>query len=180
MSSHFNFKSLTFYGVAIGSVLLLFNAVSAYGEAKLKAPAPIGKRYLLSYTQNPNCLKSDALVLTIEQSGIYLNGSLLPAKTDAQRAKAGSEKPSLTGQLSNQQLSLTGTVPSSTLCTNPVSQAETSAPSQDNSFSSVTIQSRVEGKNLEGKMTVSGIPEAIEFTAQLEAPAQPSENSSSH
>jgi hypothetical protein len=36
--SHFNAKTLSFYGIAIGSVLLLFKTVSAYGETKLKAP----------------------------------------------------------------------------------------------------------------------------------------------
>ena len=171
MSSHFNFKSLTFYGVAIGSVLLLFNVVTAYGEANLKAPTPISGRYRLKLAQNlPNCPKSDTPVLTIEQSGIYLNGFILPADTDAQQAITGEKNPSLTGQLSNQQLSLAGKVPSSTFCNNAASQ-------NDNSSSSISIQSRVEGKNLEGKIALSGIPGAIEFTAQPEAPAQPSENS---
>lgn len=170
---HFNFKSLAFYGVAIGAVLLLFEVVTAYGEANLKAPAPIDGRYRLSYTQNlPKCPKSDALVLTIQQSGIYLNGSLLPAQTNAQQPTSAEEKPSMTGQLSNQQLSLSGTVPRSTFCINAVPQAN------DNSFSSVRIQSRVEGKNLEGKITLNGIPEAIGFTAQRESPVQESENSS--
>jgi hypothetical protein len=181
MSSHFNLKSLTFYGVAISLVLILFNVVTIYGETQLQAPVPIDGRYRLSYTQNlPNCLKSDALVLDIEQSGIYLNGSLLPARTDTQRVRAGEKQASLSGQFSNQQLSLAGTVPSLTLCNKPVSQPETSARPQENSPISVRIQSRVEGKNLEGKMALSGIPEAIGFTAQRETPVQPSENSSSH
>jgi hypothetical protein len=180
MSSHFNFKSLAFYGVAIGSVLVLFNVVTTYGEAKLKAPAPIDGRYPLSYTQKPDCKKSDALVLTIEQSGIYLNASLLPAQSNTQQPTSAKKKPSLTGQLSNQQLILAGTVPNSTLCNNPVSQAEMSARPQANSSSSVKIQSRVEGENLEGQITLSGIPEAIGFTAQRETPVQPSENSSRH
>lgn len=170
---HFNFKSLAFYGVAIGAVLLLFEVVTAYGEANLKAPAPIDGRYRLSYTQNlPKCPKSDALVLTIQQSGIYLNGSLLPAQTNAQQPTSAEEKSSMTGQLINQQLSLSGTVPRSTFCIKAVPQAN------DNSSSSVRIQSRVEGKNLEGKITLNGIPEAIGFTAQRESPAQESENSS--
>lgn len=170
---HFNFKSLAFYGVAIGAVLLLFEVVTAYGETNLKAPAPIDGRYRLSYTQNlPKCPKSDALVLTIQQSGIYLNGSLSPAQTNAQQPTSAEEKPSMTGQLINQQLSLSGTVPQSTFCIKAVPQAN------DNSSSSVRIQSRVEGKNLEGKITLNGIPEAIGFTAQRESPAQESENSS--
>ena len=169
---HFNFKSLGFYGVAIVGVVVLFQAVTTYGEANLKAPASINGRYRLSYTQNlPNCAKVDLPVLTIEQSGIYLNGFLLPANTDTQQGRGGKQKPPLTGQMSNQQLSLIGTVPSSTLCTKPVSQTESTS-------SLVRIQSRVEGENLEGKITLSGIPEAIEFTAQREAPVQPSESTS--
>lgn len=169
---HFNFKSLGFYGAAIIGVVVLFEAVTTYGEANLKAPASIDGRYRLSYTQNlPNCAKSDTPVLTIEQSGIYLNGFLLPANSDTQKGKGGKQKPSLTGQFSNQQLSLIGTVPSSTLCNKPVSQAESTS-------SSVMIQSRVEGENLEGKITLSGIAESIGFTAQREAPVQSSESTS--
>lgn len=177
MSSHFNFKSLGFYGVAIGSVLVLFNVVTAYGEANIKAPAAIGGRYRLTLAQNlPNCLKSDTPVLTIEQSGIYLNGLLLPADTTAQQARAGEKKPSLTGQMINQQVNLAGTVPSSTFCNN-ASQAETSDRVKDSSSTSVSIQSRVEGENLEGKITLSDIPGAIGFTAQREAPVPATENS---
>lgn len=176
MSSHFNFKSLTFYGVAIAAVLVLFNGVTVYGEAKLKAPAPIDGRYRLSFAQKPNCLKSDALVLVVEQSGIYLNGALLPAQTNAKLTSA-KEKPSLTGQLSNQQMNLAGTVPRSNICNN-LSQTEAAGRPQDNS-TSVSIQSRVEKETLQGQITLSGISEAIEFTAQRD-PVQPSEKSSSH
>ena len=169
MSSHFNFKSLTFYGVAIGSVLLLFNFVTRYGEANLKAPGRIDGRYRLSIAQSPSCLNSADPVLTIQQSGIYLNGFLLPSGIDTQTKRQ--EKPSLTGQLNNQQLNLAGTVPSSVLCNN--------LP-RNNPSSSFSIQSQLEGKNLAGKMTLSGISEAIEFTAQPEAPIQPAEKSNSH
>ena len=178
MTSHFNFKSLTFYGVAIGGVLLLFNVVSAYGETKLKAPVAIGGRYRLSLAQNlPTCPKSDALMLNIEQSGIYLNGFISAADTDAQKA-TGKEKPSLTGKLSNQQLSLVGTL-ASTFCNNPGSQPEATSSFEGVPSSWVTIQSRVEGKNLEGTMTLSGISKAIGFTAQRETPVK-SPDSSSH
>lgn len=174
MSSHFKFRSLAFYGVAIGFVLLLFRVVTAYGEANLKAPPSVDARYRLSYSPKPNCPKPNALVLNVAQSGIYLNGSLLPVDIDAQQAKASEKKPSLTGQLNNQQLNLTGTVPSSTLCNNLASPAEA------HSASRVSIQSQVEGANLKGQITVSGIPEAVEFTALREPPVQPSEKSTSH
>ena len=84
MMSHFNLKSLAFYGIAISSVVVLFKVVTAYGETNLKAPPPIGGPYRISAQNLPGCLKADTLVLNIKQSGIYLFGSLLPAKTTAQ------------------------------------------------------------------------------------------------
>lgn len=172
-----NFKSLAFYGVAITFVLALFKVVTAYGESSLDAPAPIDGRYRLKYTQL-NCVKSNVPILTIQQSGIYLNGSLLPASTDVQQLTIAEQKPSLTGQMSNNQISLAGTVPSLVLCNNTV--AQTSDRLQNNSPSSVRIQSQVQGETLEGKMSVSGISQVIGFTAQREAIAQPSKQSSSH
>lgn len=165
MMNHFNFKSLAFYGVAIASVLILFKVVTAYGETNLKAPAPISGSYPMKLAQNlPNCPKSSELILDIQQSGIYLNGSLLPAKVDAQQARSSEKRPSLTGKISNQQLTLAGTVPKSTFCNNQPQQ--------------VNIQSLVQGENLAGKLTLNTIPKQIAFTAQRLAPAQ--EQSSSH
>jgi hypothetical protein len=43
--SHFNVKSLIFYGTAICSVVTLFTIVTAYGEANLKASRPIDGDY---------------------------------------------------------------------------------------------------------------------------------------
>lgn len=169
------FKSLIFYGVAITFVLTLFKVVTAYGEGSLKAPTSINGRYRL-YTQNPNCLKSNAPILAIQQSGIYLNGSLLPASIDAQQLTTAEQKPSLTGVMSNNQISLAGRVPSLVLCNNTVA-AQTSDRLQNNF---VKIQSQVQGETLAGKMSVSGIPELIGFTAEKEAIAQPSNQSSSH
>jgi len=175
--SHFNLKSLTFYGVAITAVVVLFEVVTAYGENNLKAPIDIDGRYRLFYTQQPDCLNSNAPVLTIQQSGIYFNGSLLPAQTNAVQPISAEKKTTLTGQMSNQQLSLVGTVPKSTLCNN-ISQAEVSNRPKDNSPSSVTIQSRVQGeKTLEGQITISGRTKVMRFTAQREDPAESSKSS---
>jgi hypothetical protein len=168
MKNHFNFKSLAFYGIAIGSVLILFNVVTAYGEKNLKAPAPIEGRYRLNLAQNlPNCPQSPDLALDIQQSGIYFNGSLLPANTDAAKAKASQKRPTITGKMSNQKLSMAGIVPGSTLCNSQASQQ-------------IDIQSQVDGKTLKGQIALAGIPKAIEFTAQQEAPAQASQTSGSH
>ena len=60
--THFNLKSLTFYGGAITAVVVLFEVVTAYGESNLKAPINIDGRYRLSYTQQPDCLNSNASI----------------------------------------------------------------------------------------------------------------------
>lgn len=177
--SHFNFKSLTFYGVAIAAVVVLFELTTSYGETHLKAPPSIEGHYPLSFAQKPDCLKSNALVLTIQQSGSYLSASLLPINTNGKQATAASEKPSLTGQLSNQQLNLSG-ANKVKICNNAVSQTEIIDRSNDNQPSQVNIQGQVEGKTLQGQIKLSSISQPLEFTAQRESPAQPSEKSTSH
>jgi hypothetical protein len=50
--------------------------VTAYGETNLKAAPAIAGDYRFDAQNWPECLKSDSLVLTIEQSGVYLSGNL--------------------------------------------------------------------------------------------------------
>ena len=165
--SHFNVKTLSFYGLAIIAVVVLFNVVSAYGNANLKAPAPIGGQYRIKAQNLPGCLKSEELVLDIKQSGIYLVGSLLPAKIDVHTATIANEKPSLHGRLSNQQLSLDGRLPWITGCNHSAEPANVSKGSL-----SVQIQGSVNEKTLSGQITLSSIPTVAEFTAQRQAAAE--------
>lgn len=91
--NHFNSKSLTFYAIATGSVLLLFKAVTLYGEKHLQASPIINGTYSLSLTNNVSeCQQSQPLKLDIQQSGIYVNASLFPAKTNAETQKRYSLK----------------------------------------------------------------------------------------
>ncbi|HAA27539.1 MAG TPA: hypothetical protein DCE56_07510 [Cyanobacteria bacterium UBA8553] len=103
-------------GIMLGSSVVLFKVVSAYGETHLKAPPAIGGSYQINAQKLPGCLKSDALVLDIKQFGVYLFASLLPAKTDDQKTTIAEEKPSMNGRFNNQQLSLEGSVPWITKC----------------------------------------------------------------
>ncbi|MBV9388809.1 MAG: hypothetical protein JOZ78_20490 [Chroococcidiopsidaceae cyanobacterium CP_BM_ER_R8_30] len=160
--SHFNFKSIAFYGTAIAFVVVLFEAVTAYGEKNLKAPVAIDGSYPLSFTSNsPVCLKSTPLLLNINQSGTYLNASLSPksanspAPTTSSPAKA--TQISLTGRLNNQQVNLLSAAKAK-ICPNGI------PPSQISIQGQVEIQGQ-EGKSLKGNLT--SIPgDNIAFTAQ--------------
>lgn len=168
--SHFNFKSLTFYGVAIGSVLLLFKVVTAYGEKNLQAPPVINGRYRLTLAENlPNCETSSPLLLNIQQSGIYLNASLLPANANADTEK----QHSLTGLFQNQQSSLSGKVEGYLLCNTPLAQ--------DDRNKLVTIQMKlVDHGKITGQLNVNGISQSLGFTAMLQKDQEKSQKLNSH
>ncbi len=103
---HFTLKSLLFYGGAIGFVVILFSFVTTYGEANLKPAPKIAGRYRLNARALPGCLKTEALLLTVQQSGIYLNAVL--AEPESTSAPAAKMKPSLHGFWQSQQLTLVG------------------------------------------------------------------------
>lgn len=112
MSTHFSRKSLSFYGVIIVGVIVLFRIVSWYGETYLTAPANIAGEYL-SEQSLPGCPPSLRLALTIQQSGIYLHGALQlieAAQETSTQSTSPATKPDLTlrGALEQQQISLTG------------------------------------------------------------------------
>jgi len=157
MSSHFSFKSLSFYAVAIGSVLLLFNVVTTYGESRLKAPSSIGGRYRLDLANSlPGCT-IEPLLLEIDQSGVYANAAILPSTT-TENPMSAAERLTLTGSFKDMQLNLSGTVPLS-VC-NQSSTAETKA---------IAINSRIEGNTMVGKIALGAQPQKTQFTAQKQA-----------
>ncbi|MBR8838490.1 MAG: hypothetical protein DSM106950_31945 [Stigonema ocellatum SAG 48.90 = DSM 106950] len=164
---HFNFKSLAFYGVAIGSVLLLFKVVTAYGESNLKAPPAINGRYRLEFSERlPICEKSEALILDIQQSGIYVNGFLLPVTANAKNSTDTATHPTLTGKLTNQELILSGKVPKTTICNMTSSQTQANTRTQDNSFNFVKMQIQLVSKaGFSGEIHLSNTNNGIAFTA---------------
>ncbi len=162
--NHLSLKSLAFYGIAIGSVSLLFKVVSAYGEANLKAAPAIAGSYRFDPKNLPECLKSDSLVLTIEQSGVYLSGNLRSGTSDVDRQKTSEEKPALLGKWENQGLSLSGAVPNLAGC------SESTATGQN---SSVKLRGIVEKDSLKGKISLTDGAAATDFTAQRAAAASP-------
>lgn len=146
--NHFNPKSLVFYGTAIGSVVVLFTVVTAYGNANLKAPEKIEGDYPLKARNWPSCIKANSPVLKLTQSGIYLTGSFFEDGT-AEVATSSEEKPSLTGQFQGKELSLAGSVP------------HTSCPEN----TKVAINGSMDQSTLRGQLNFNSDP-SVEFTAQ--------------
>lgn len=155
MSSHFSIKSLSFYGIAITSVVVLFKIVTAYGNANLKANPPIDGSYPISSENLPECLKSEPLVLNLLQSGIYLNGTLISGNTNNKQTKSQEKNPSLSGKFTNQEITLAGKVPW-------LSNCQESAKSGNQNL--VEIQGMIQGDTIAGKISLSATP-AVDFTA---------------
>jgi hypothetical protein len=171
--SHFNLKSLTFYAVAISSVLLLFKVVTAYGESSIKAPLAINSNYRLVLSENlPVCEKSDFLLLNLQQSGIYVNGVLVPANST--KTSKESAKSSLTGKIQNLQLNLSGEVSRDILCNTPNSQKQTN-------LIPVKLQIKLVHKgDLIGKINVSDNSKTIGLTAIPQKTNEQSEQPKNH
>ena len=169
MKSHFNLKSLAFYGGAIGFVVVLFSVVTAYGEANIKAPPIISGRYRINLQNSSGCQQNEPLILSIQQSGVYLSGSLLSAENNEKTEIPAKEKPSLDGKTFNQSLTLSGST-KLPICNN----------SSLTKSSLVKIEGKVKGETLTGKMNLNQIPQVMEFTAKKEAIAESTEKHNSH
>jgi hypothetical protein len=99
-------KLLLFYGGTLAFVVALFQFVTRYGETKLIASPNINGRYLSTQAM-PGCPESSRVMLSILQSGIYLNGAVdVVEEADAQEAK--SKGTQLSGAWGNQQVALAG------------------------------------------------------------------------
>jgi len=162
MKKIFKSKILAFYVVSISFVLILFKVVTDFGANYLKAPPEIGGNYLLLNNQNlPPCLNSENLLLSIQQSGVYLNGYLGAKNQQGNSTLPPEERPSLVGKWQeknqSQLLMLSGTLNQTAKC-----QKQT-----------VTIFSVVNGKTLQGEISLTSFPEKVKFIAVKET----SENS---
>ena len=165
-------KHVLFYVAIIGSVLILFQVVSTYGEANLTAPPNLNGRYL-SASAPPGCPEGEQWVLTIQQSGIYLNGSVelksADAAQSAQSAETPSEeKPSLTGLWQPPRLNLSGETDALSACTAGGLPSKTA--------SAIALQGQVDSATLTGQLTYrnaqSSDLQTWQFTAQHQSPAK--------
>lgn len=148
MKSLFSAKWLMFYGGTIAFVIALFSIATNYGEANLKAQPKISGRYKISATDLPGCLKSKTLILSIEQSGIYLNGSLLESDHSTQEQTASRKKPSLTGTFRQSDLELSGSAAQIQGCEN----------------SAIVLSSTIAQNTLNGRLSLNNA--AVNFVAQ--------------
>lgn len=153
MKGHFSQKSLIFYGCAIGSVTLLFSLATAYGEANLKASDRIDGRYPLSVSSLPKCLQAESLILNVQQSGVFLTGSLLLNTAPESMVQMARDRPSLNGDWRNQQFNLRGNVRYLPDCQGTVS-----------------IQGMIDQDTLKGMLRLGSQPGGIPFSAKREAP----------
>ncbi|MBE9186534.1 hypothetical protein IQ270_18040 [Microcoleus sp. LEGE 07076] len=160
---HFNVKMLTFYGISIAFVAVLFKVVTAYGETNLKAPPAIAGSYRFDAKDLPECLKSDSLVLTIDQSGVYLSGNLRSGSSQSDGEKTAEEKPSLVGKWETQGLSLSGAVPNLAGCSDSIAIGQNS---------SVKLRAIVDEESLKGKVSLTDRAAASDFTARREVAAK--------
>ncbi|MCU0546550.1 MAG: hypothetical protein MUE44_31040 [Oscillatoriaceae cyanobacterium Prado104] len=157
--SKLNVKLLTFYSVSIAVVGVLFKVVTVCGETNLKAPPAIAGNYRFDRKSLPECLKSDVLVLTIEQSGVYLSGKLRAGSSETDIKTTAEDKLSLSGKWENQGLSLSGKVENLAGCS-----GEQTAGGK----SFVKLRGIVEGNSLNGKISLTDDAGATIFFAKRE------------
>jgi hypothetical protein len=160
--NHFKPKSLAFYAIAIGSTVTLFQIVATYGERTLKAPSNVNGRYI-STAAPPGCAEGDRLVLEIQQSGVYLNGSLrLQQETSPFPAAESSNETglSLSGQWQQAQMALAGETDAFSSCGNSQSK-----------LSTVTLQGQTQSEGLfVGQLNLENGTPLWQFQAEHQAP----------
>jgi hypothetical protein len=105
----FSAKSIGLYSLAIASAIGFFQLVTSYGEANIKAPISITGNYLITATNSPACLHQKSLLLKLQQSGIYLNASLVNNRQEP--TTIADSQPTFSGRLEDRQLSLIGLLP---------------------------------------------------------------------
>lgn len=163
--SHFDRKSLIFYGVAISSVVTLFSVVSRYGTARLKAPIAIEGNYQLQVEPSEQCSEPPALQLRLQQSGIFVNGVLTADGPEAKAGEAAGKPFALDGSWRSPELDLAGRSPAMTVCGQSVER--------------VAIAGTHEGESFSGQITFAGLPAPLTFESQF-IPTQTSASEASH
>jgi hypothetical protein len=109
----FSVRSIGLYILAIGGAIGFFNVVTSYGETNIKAPIAVTGNYLITATNLPTCLQHKQLLIKLQQSGIYLNASVIDER---QALKTSQDSlPTFSGRLNVRQFNLIGLLPT-TIC----------------------------------------------------------------
>jgi hypothetical protein len=161
--SHFNLKSLAFYGTAIGAVVVLFSVTTSYGESHVKAPLDIDGRYSIASQNLPDCLAGRSLMLDLKQSGTYLSAALVEATATEKVIKAVEQRPPLSGEWNTQQFSLAGSLLHIEGCQGKV-----------------TIAGTIQDKTMNGTLSLNAPSGQASFTAQKESPEKAETKSQGH
>lgn len=158
----FSAKSIGLYSLAIGSSIGFFQIVTSYGEANIKAPISVTGNYLITAQNLPNCLQQKQLVLKLQQSGVYLNASIVKDKQDLTNNR--DTRPTFSGRLQERQLNLSGTLPPE-IC--PQSSQLKIAGTITNTSTATERQQLLQGK-LWLATRNSQRPAPVEFTGTLQ------------
>lgn len=153
MKDHFSRRSLIFYGCAIASVFTLFSVTSAYGEKHLQAPRRIDGLYPLALKTPIDCFQAKPVTLLLQQSGVFLTASILPVDASEQAVRIAQERPSLTGQWRDDQLTLVGQTGRAWNCTD-----------------SLKIDGKFTQDTLNGSLTLRSLAAPIPFSSDRQAP----------
>jgi hypothetical protein len=150
---HFNFSHLKFYIIAISSVFLLFGVVSTYGEKNLNPPPKISGSYKIESANLPDCLKDKPLRLMMEQSGVYISGSLQSNQNSRGSKSISENNLPLKGKWQDGKFSVAGSI-------TEIEGCDRTKP--------LIITATVIDKKLEGKIAFSS--NTSDFTAQIQEP----------
>jgi hypothetical protein len=148
---HFNFSHLKFYIIAISGVVILFSVVSAYGEKNLNPPPKLSGSYKIESENLPDCLKDKPLQLMIEQSGVYISGSLQSTQDTSGNISTSEKNLPLKGKWQDGKFSVVGSI-------TEIKECDRNQP--------LTITATLTDKKLVGKIAFSSA--TSDFTAQMQ------------
>lgn len=155
-------KFFIFYLVSFLGAIILFNAITIYGENKLQAAPKIGGNYNLNTTLY--CLQEKKFLLTLEQSGLYLFADLVLQEEQIHIL--------MSGTLNNETISL------STNETTKINALLAQCSVSVATIKLLALQGTVENNNISGKIKMNEKEPGINFTAKKqESITQPTQNS---
>jgi hypothetical protein len=173
----FSVKSIGLYSLAIGIAIGFFHLVTSYGEANIKAPISIAGKYVIAAPDLPGCLQHKALLMTIQQSGVYLNANLIIIDglkgtdilqiTDRSTSSSSTDiRPTFSGRLQDRQFDLSGLAPITT-CPVPSQLRIAGSISNTNSATKIPRQRQLQGQLWLNSQN-SNQTSPVDFTATLQ------------